>query len=67
MILLKKKKKKYGQKNRKRKIIFFNPPFCWLASINVDKYILKLIDEHFKHDYMLYFDPSHRPKNTIPR
>ena len=35
----KEKNKKYGHKNRKRKIIWFNPPFfCRLASINVGKY-----------------------------
>ena len=35
------------KKNRKRKIIWFNPTFCRLASINVGKYFLKLIDQHF--------------------
>ena len=44
---------KYDHKNRK-KIIWFNPPFCRLASINVDEYFLKLIDKHFKHDNILY-------------
>ena len=42
--------KKYSKKNRKRKIIWFNPHFCKLASINVGKYFLKLIDKHFKHN-----------------
>ena len=28
----------YVQKNRKRKIIWFNPPFCKLANIDVGKY-----------------------------
>ena len=41
-------------KNRKRKIIWFNPPFCKLAGINVSKYFLKLIDKHFKHDNILH-------------
>ena len=50
----KKKNKKYDHKNRKRKIICFNPPFCRLASINVGKYFLKLIDKHFKHDNILH-------------
>ena len=50
----KEKNKKYGHKNRKRKIIWFNPPFCILASINVGKYFLKLIDKHFKHDNILH-------------
>ena len=49
------KEKKYSKKNRKRKIIWFNPPsFCRLASINVGKYFLKLIDKHFKHDNILH-------------
>ena len=52
----KEKNKKYGHKNRKRKIIWFNPPppFCRLVSINVGKYFLKLIDKHFKHDNILH-------------
>ena len=41
-------------KNRKRKIIWFNPHFCRLASINVGKYFLKLIDKHFKHSNILH-------------
>ena len=45
-----KENNKYDHKNEKRKIIWFNPPFCKLASINVGKYFLKLIDKHFKHD-----------------
>ena len=28
--------------------------FCSLASINVGKYFLKLIDKHFKHNNILY-------------
>ena len=52
----KEKNKKYGHKNRKRKIIWFNPPppFCRLACINVGKYFFKLIDKHFKHDNILH-------------
>ena len=50
----KEKNKKYDHKNRKRKIIWLNPLFCRLASINVGKYFLKLIDKHFKHDNILY-------------
>ena len=49
-----KEKKKYSQKNRKRKIIWFNPHFCRWASINVGKYSLKLIDKHFKHNSILH-------------
>ena len=46
----------YDQKNenRKRKIIWFNPPFCKLANINVGKYFLRLIDKHFKQDNILH-------------
>ena len=51
MISIKKKKKKYDNKNRKRKIICF---FCRRASTKVDKYFLKLIDKHFKHDSILH-------------
>ena len=50
----KEKNKKYDHKNRKRKIIWFNTLFCQLATINVGKYFLKLIDKHFKHDNILY-------------
>ena len=49
-----KENKKGCQKNRKRKIIWFTPSsFCRLASINVCKYFLKLIDKHFKHSNIL--------------
>ena len=46
----------YNQKNknRKRKIIWFNPPFCKLANIDVGKYFLRLIDKHFKQDNILH-------------
>ena len=50
----KEKNKKYDHKNRKRKIIWFTSPFCRLASINVGKYFLKLIDKHFKYDNILH-------------
>ena len=50
----KEKNKKYDHKNRKRKIIWFNTPFCRLASINIGKYFFKLIDKHFKHDNILH-------------
>ena len=40
--------KEISRKNRKRKIIWFNPPlFCKLVNINIGKYFLKLIDKHF--------------------
>ena len=41
-------------KNRKRKIIWFNPPFCKLANIDVGKYFLRVIDKHFKQDNILH-------------
>ena len=41
-------------KNRKRKIRWFNPPFCKLANIDVGKYFLRLIDKHFKQDNILH-------------
>ena len=34
-------------KNRKRKVIWFSPPFCKLSPINIGKYFLNLIDKHF--------------------
>ena len=45
-----KENKKCCQKNIKIKIIWFIPSFCRLASINVGKYFLKLIDKQFKHN-----------------
>ena len=49
------KENNYDQKNknRKRKIIWFNAPFCKLANIDVGKYFLRLIDKHFKQDNIL--------------
>ena len=41
-------------KNRKRKILWFHPPFCKLANIDVGKYFLRLIDKHFKQDNILH-------------
>ena len=46
--------KENRRKNRKRKIIWFNPTFSRLASIDEGKYFLKLIDKHFKHDNKLH-------------
>ena len=45
---------KYDHKNIKEKLFGLTPPFCRLASINVGKYFLKLIDKHFKHDNILH-------------
>ena len=41
-------------KNRKREIIWFNPPFSKLANIDVGKYFFRLIDKHFKQDNILH-------------
>ena len=46
--------KENRRKNRKRKIICFNPPFCRLTNINIGKYFLKLVDKHFKHGNKLH-------------
>ena len=46
--------KENRRKNRKRKIIWFNPPFCRLANISIGKYFLKLVDKHFKHGNKLH-------------
>ena len=37
-------------KNRNRKVIWFNPPFCRLANINIGKYFLHLLDKNFNRD-----------------
>ena len=34
-------------------MIWFNPPFCTLSTINIGKYFLNLIDNHFNRDYTL--------------
>ena len=40
----------YRNKNRKRKIIWFNSPFYKLSNINIRKYFKDLINKHFKKD-----------------
>ena len=35
-------------KNRRRNIIWFNPPFCKLKNISIGKYFLGLINKHWK-------------------
>ena len=52
-ILMNKKIRSMVIKIEKEKLYGFKPPFCRLASINVGKYFLKLIDKHFKHDNIL--------------
>ena len=39
---------KRRRKNRNRKVVWFNPPFCKL--INIGKYFLQLLDKHFNRD-----------------
>lgn len=48
--------------NRKRKIIWFNPPFSKNVTTNIGKYFLSLIDRHFppNHKYRKIFN-----RNTI--
>ena len=41
-------------KIEKEKLYGLTPAFCRLASINVGKYFLRLIDKHFKHDNILH-------------
>ena len=40
-------------KNRNRRIVWFNPPFCKLTNINIGKYFLHLLDKHFNRDNLL--------------
>ena len=44
---------KSTQKNRKRKIIWFNL-YCKLVNMNIGKYFLKLIDKHFNQNDILH-------------
>ena len=48
--------------NRKRRITWFNPPFCKLTNINIGKEFIKLVRKHFHHD-----NPLHKilNKNTL--
>ena len=57
MILIKKQIRSIVIKIEKEKLYGLPPhthTFCRLASINVGKYFLKLIDKHFKHDNILH-------------
>ena len=45
-----KPKKSNTKCNRKRKITFFNPPFCQSVRTNIGKKFLNLIDKHFKNN-----------------
>ena len=46
--------KKTKQKNRKRKIIWFNPPHCKNVVTKVGHYFLKLLDKHFPRQHKLH-------------
>ena len=37
-------------RNRNRKVIWFNLPFCKLTNIDIGKYFLNLLDKHFNRD-----------------
>ena len=41
-------------KNRKRKIMWFNPPYSSNVSINIGKSFLKILDRHFPKSHRLY-------------
>ena len=42
--------KKRRGKNRNKKVVRFNPPFCRLANNNIGKYFLHLLDKDFNRD-----------------
>ena len=44
----------YVQGDRKGGIVWFGPPFCGLANVDVGKYFLRLIDKHFEQDNILH-------------
>ena len=41
------------RRNRKRKITWFNPPFCQSIETNISKKFLLLVDKHFTIDHQL--------------
>ena len=45
---------KRNSKNRKRKIVWFNPPYNQSVSTNVAQTFLKLVDKHFPRSNRLY-------------
>ena len=51
---------KKRSRNRRRKCIFYNPPYCQSAKTNIGKSFLALIDKHFgkDHDYHSIFNRS---------
>ena len=52
----------HRKRNRKRNIIWFNPPYSKSVTTNVGKYFLKLLDKHFpkNHKFRKTFH-----KNTV--
>ena len=46
-------KKPQNKKNRKRKTIWFNPPFCKTVQTNIAKKFIVLIKKHFNEDHPL--------------
>ena len=52
--------KKDKKRNRKRRIIWFNPPYSKSVATNVGKYFLKLIQKHFPkhHKYHKLFNKN---------
>ena len=42
------------QRNRKRQIIWFTPPYCVNVKANVGKLFMRLIDKHFPRDHKFY-------------
>ena len=42
------------RKKRKRKITWFNPPFCQSIETNVSRKFLQLVDKHFPSDHQLW-------------
>ena len=52
----------HRKRNRKRNIIWFNPPYSKSVTSNVGKYFLKLLDKHFpkNHKFRKIFN-----KNTV--
>ena len=41
-------------KNRSRKVVWFNPPYCKLSNINIGREFLKLIDKNFPKEHPLH-------------
>ena len=37
-------------KNRNKKVVWFNPPFCKLTNINIGRYFLHQLEKHFNRD-----------------